>query len=815
MERYLCIHCHFYQPPRENPWLEAVEQQDSAYPYHDWNERITAECYEPNSVSRILGEDKRIERIVNNYSRISFNFGPTLLSWMEEKAPQVYAAILEADRESQKRFGGHGSALAQAYNHMILPLSNRRDKYTQALWGLRDFEHRFGRKPEGMWLPETAVDLESLDVLAELGIKFTILAPHQAAGVRPLGEGGSFHDVGHANIDPTRAYLCRLPSGREISLFFYDGPISRAVAFEGLLSNGEHFAQRLTHGYDEARHWAQLMHIATDGETYGHHHRHGDMALAFALHHIESHKLAQVTNYGEFLERFPPQMEVQVRENTSWSCSHGIERWRSDCGCNSGMHAGWHQGWRGPLRAALDGLRDELQQPCEAETSKLLRHPWQARDEYIRVVLDRSAENVDRFLSEQAGRQLGPEEQVRALQLLEMQRHLMLMYTSCGWFFDELSGIETVQVMAYAGRAIQLAQELFGDRLEQRFLERLAQAPSNLAEHQNGARIYEQFVRPAMVTLLSVGAHYAISSLFETGNGGKASIYGYDVEREDYRLSQAGRARLALGHALIRSRITRESCHASFAVLHLGDHNVNAGVRLFRGPEAYEQMAQEAEAAFLAADMAGTIRLLDRHFEGISYSLRSIFRDEQRRVLRQILAGIMEETEASYRQIYEHHAPVLRFLAELGTPAPRVLQTTAEFVLNSNLRRALTDEDLNLEQVTTLLETAAREKVKLDEAGLSFAMERRLERLTAELEASSFDLPLLERFAGVIRLVEELPFEVNTWRAQNAFYRALQSHYPQMKACQQAREDCREWVRHFEALGELLHMRVEAPATAS
>src|SRR5512147_3234266 len=330
MDRYICIHAHFYQPPRENPWLEAVEMQDSAYPYHDWNERITAECYAPNAASRILDHEGRIVKITNNYARISFNFGPTLLSWMEQNAHRTYEAILDADAISRETFSGHGSAIAQAYNHMILPLATRRDKHTQVLWGIRDFQHRFQRDPEGMWLPETAVDIETLEVLADLGIKFTILAPHQAKQMRKLrashgpqaqpdgqgkssaagsaeaksgtdgGRASQWHVVEGAKIDPTRAYVCPLPSGRSINLFFYDGPISRAVAFERLLANGEGFAARLLNGFYENRKWPQLMHIATDGETYGHHHAHGDMALSYALEHIESTKLAKITNYGEY-----------------------------------------------------------------------------------------------------------------------------------------------------------------------------------------------------------------------------------------------------------------------------------------------------------------------------------------------------------------------------------------------------------------------------------------------------------------------------------------------------------------------------------
>lgn len=333
--RYVCIHQHCYQPPRENPWLESIERQDSAYPYHDWNERIMAECYAPNTASRILDPDHRIVRIVNNYANTSFNFGPTLLSWMESDAPEAYSAVLQADKESRQRFSGHGSAIAQAYNHIIMPLANSRDKRTQIVWGLEDFWRRFGRQPEGMWLPETAVDVETLELLAEHNVRFTILSPYQAWRVRPVGTQ-TWQDVTGGKIDPARAYVQNLPSGRSINLFFYDGPVSQAVAFEKLLDSGEKFAARLMSAFSESRDWEQLVHIATDGETYGHHHRYGEMALSYALHHLESTGMAKITNYGEFLEKFPPKWEAQAHASTAWSCVHGVGRWIDNCGCNSG-----------------------------------------------------------------------------------------------------------------------------------------------------------------------------------------------------------------------------------------------------------------------------------------------------------------------------------------------------------------------------------------------------------------------------------------------------------------------------------------------
>lgn len=807
MERYICIHGHFYQPPRENPWLEAVELQDSAYPHHDWNERIAEECYAPNSASRILGPEGRIIGITNNYAEISFNFGPTLLSWMESNAPAVYQAILEADRESQKTFSGHGSALAQGYNHMILPLANSRDKYTQILWGIWDFEYRFGRKPEGMWLPETAVDLETLEALVELGIRFTILAPHQASRVRPM-DSEEWQDVSEGKIDSTMPYLLHLPSGRPIVLFFYDGHISRAVAFEHLLRSGENFANRLIDAFSNESTWPQLVHIATDGETYGHHHRYGDMALAYALHYIESNNLARFTNYGEYLEKHPPTYEVEIIENTSWSCTHGIEHWRSDCGCNSGRHPGWNQAWRTPLREALNWLRDTLAPKYEEEAGLFLKDPWAARDDYITVILDRSPESVGRFLSEHAARELNDARRIKVLKLMELQRHEMLMYTSCGWFFDDLSGIEAVQVIQYAGRVVQLAEDLFGKDIEPRFLKLLAQAKSNIPKHGDGRRIYEKFVKPAMVDLTKVAAHYAISSLFEE-YGEQTGIYCYGIDLEDNQSFEAGRAKLAVGRFKVASQITQESSTLSFGVLHFGDHNLNAGVRAYEGEKAYQNMIKEVTEAFSTAEFPEVIRQLDKHFGTSTYSLRYLFRDEQRKALDRILESTLVEVEASYRQSYELHYPLMRFFTDLGNPLPRALHAAAEFILNTDLGREFSGDTLDVERIRVLLDEARGWNVDLDTEGLSYMFKRTLERIMERFVFNPDDLSALQELVAAAGIAQAMPFEIDLWKVQNLYYQILWNSYPELqRRAKEGDNTAEEWVVQFASLGEQLSIEV-------
>jgi len=806
--RHVCIHGHFYQPPRENPGLEYVELQDSAYPYHDWNERVTAECYAPNAASRIMDAENRIASITNNYSKISFDFGQTLLSWLQGNAPDVYQSILEADREAIASFSGHGSAMAQAYNHMIMPLANSRDKRSQVAWGVSDFKHRFGRAPEGMWLPETAVDLETLDLLAEFGVLFTVLAPRQASRVRKIGSR-SWKDISGERIDPTRPYLLKLPSRRKIALYFYDGPISKAVAFEGLLDNGQRFAERMMSGFSDERDWPELVHIATDGESYGHHHHFGEMALSYALNHIQENDLAKITNYAEFLERNPPTHEVEIFENSSWSCVHGIERWKSNCGCNSGGHSGWTQEWRGPLRSALDWLRDAVASRYAEKAREFLKDPWRARDEYIHVILDRSPENVDRFLAEHAVRELQKAEEVIVLKLLELQRHAMLMYTSCGWFFDELSGIETVQVMQYAGRVIQLAGEIWGEsELESSFLAKLGEAKSNITEHKNGARIYEKFVKPAMVDIPRLAAHYAIRSIFEE-YGDRADIYSYIAERLDFKRAEAGKMRLVTGRATFTSRITRESATLGFGVLHLGDHNVSGGVRANVHGEEFASITENLHAAFGRADTPEVLTVLHQGFEKNIYSLKSLFRDDQKNILDIILKSSLTEAETSLVQRYELDAPLMRFLADLHVEQPKLFRVLAELALNTQLREALGKEAINADRVQNLLQEAESMNIALDTATLEFVVRRQTELQARAFWTNPDDLTNLARLDAAVILARHMPFQVNLWQVQNLCALKLNGNYGMKRAqAEQGDSDAQSWVGHMTSLAENLDLRL-------
>ncbi|MCA9115063.1 MAG: DUF3536 domain-containing protein, partial [Planctomycetaceae bacterium] len=727
----------------------------------------------PNASARILDGEHRITQIVNNYARISFNFGPTLLAWMETAAPEIYAVIRQADRESRERFSGHSSALAQCYNHIIMPLANRRDKETQIRWGIRDYEHRFGHKPEGIWLPETAVDIETLEILAEHRIRYTILSPYQAGRVRKRG-GRKWHDVSGGRIDPKTPYEQRLPSGRRIALYFYDGPISQGIAFERLLVRGEDFAHRLLGAFTPDRDEPQLVHIATDGETYGHHHTHGEMALAYALDYIEKNNLAKVTNYGEYLDQNRRLPHVEIIENSSWSCIHGVERWKSNCGCNSGR-PGWHQQWRGPLRDALDWLRDEMIPHFEELGRTLLNDPWAARDDYIAVVLNRSPRAIERFLQRNSAKELTAEQRVIVLKLMELQRHAMLMYTSCGWFFDELSGIETVQVIEYAARAVQLAEELFPAKFEDGFRERLALAPSNLPEHENGLKIYDKWVAPAAVDARKVTAHYAASALFEK-YGPSTDIYCYTVEQEESRRQESGRARMAVGRVKVTSHVTGESTDLTYAAILFGDHSLLGGVRSANGRPVYKELVTELTEAFARTDFPELVRTIDRHFDEDQFSLKTLFREEQRRILDMILNTTLERVSGVYRQQYDQQASLMRFLGELGTPVPLEFRTTAQVVLNAEIQKSFQQVPLDRDRILSLLEQARMWQAQLDDAGLKYQLEQTLEGLADELRQRPRVVRTLDALIGAIDVISALPFDISLFHTQNVIYGLLQKH---------------------------------------
>lgn len=776
-KRYLCIHGHFYQPPRESPWLEEIEVEDSAYPYHDWNRRITVECYGPNAASRILDREGHISEIVNNYSEISFNFGPTLLSWMEKREPQVYTHIIESDKISQKERGGHGNAIAQCYNHIIMPLASKRDKVTQVIWGIKDFEIRFKRKPEGMWLPETAVDIETLNILSDHGIKFTILSPHQAHRVRPIGEG-KCTDVSGGGVDPRRPYRVSLGDGKFINVFFYHDRIAHAVAFEGLLGDGEKFTNRLIEGFDSRDENPQILNIATDGETYGHHHRFGDMALAYVLKRTEENGLVKITNYGEYVEKFPPEYEVEIFENTSWSCAHGVERWRSDCGCKTGDNQSWNQRWRKPLRDALNWLKDEVDLIFEKEGVNFFKDVWESRDGYIDIIFDRSRESVEEFFGQFKKREFSDIEKTTALKLLEMERQALLSFTSCGWFFSDISGIETVQVLKYAARTIQLAIELTGIDLEPRFLDMLSFAPSNAPSVENGRAVYENLVKPFFVDLKRAIAHYAITSLFREYEKGE-QIFSFDFQTLDYQKDSLGAVTLLVGRTRVQSKTVWEATQAAFGVLYFGGYDFRCSIKGFLDLPDYERLKGELFRMFLSHSITEVIRAMDAHFTGEYYTLKDLFIDERRKIAEFLLESTLSRYSDIYERIYEENRKLLHFLWSINTPIPSALKVAVEFVLNSRISQAairLLAGEIGVKDIEELAFRVREEENKLgcevNWKGLKEALEKLGEK-NMESMSEYYEARKVEDVLQLIEFSESLKSNLDIWGMQNLFWRLI------------------------------------------
>ena len=763
--KYLCIHGHFYQPPRENAWLEEIELQESAAPYHDWNARICAECYSPNALARVLNGNKELTDLVNNYAHISFNFGPTLLSWMEAKEPEVYQAILEADRQSQQFFSGHGSAIAQCYNHMILPLANGHDKETQIKWGIYDFEKRFGRKPEALWLAETACNTETLEILAANGLKFVILAPGQCARVRKIGDK-KWQEIG-AGVDPKRAYLCNLPSGLKITLFFYDGPISQGIAFSDTLSSGEKFAARLLSTYNNSDE-PQLMHIATDGETYGHHQKFAEMALAYCLKTIQEKPDVQLTVYGEFLEKNPPKYEAQIQENTSWSCFHGVERWRADCGCNSGMHNGWHQKWRGPLRAALDFIRDEMIKTFENVGREYFKDVWAARNDYIELILDRSLDAQHKFFLRHATEKAWNDRST-ALKLLEMQRMALLMYTSCGWFFDEVSGLETTQIMQYACRAIELNHQLSGIDLEPQFIKMLEEAPSNLPELKNGATAYIRYVKPQAASLEKMALSHIVTLLAdETTNPHTA--YACDVLQYEPVKFSAPNITLWQGRITLKSRITLEEKKIPFAILRRGSAHLVCAA----GTDYPSSTFTQLKSLFETQKYEECATLIRQQFKE-QVPLTAMFIDVRRKVVEQVLKRMDEGTSQAFTTLFEKQYPIVRGLQLLGTPIPQTFLNAAAFVLSNDLVAEFRAADINVNDVEELMEDVKTLGLDVSKGPVAQAVTDKLTFLAFSFARDPHNKMTSHKLVEFLNYTEIFGFSPDTVKAQEFVYFGLKS----------------------------------------
>ncbi len=807
----VCIHGHFYQPPRENPGLETVEREESAAPWHDWNERITAECYEPNTEARILDDEGRIARIVNNWSKIAFDAGPTLLSWLERSRPVVYRAILAADRESASRHGGHGNAIAQAFHHAILPLCSSRDKRTQVAWGARDFELRFSRPTEGMWLPETAVDLETLDVLVDHGIRFTVLAPRQARRVRE-SQGAAWIDVGAKPLDTRRPYHVRLPSGRTIAVFFYDGATSQAIAFEDLLASGARFEKRLHDAFSKLPRGPELVSGARDGEAFWHPHHFGGIARAGARDASQRGERARLVNWGEALALFPATAEVELVESSSWSCAHGVDRWKGGCDC--GVDPVHGAPWRQPLRDALEFLRDQIAHPFEEAAGRLLTDPWAARDAYVDVIVHRSPETIDAFFAAHARGPLSAAERTRALKLMEMQRHALHMFTSCGWFFADVAGREGQLVLGFADRVIELGEELFGQDLGAEFRARLARAKSADAEIGDARTLYDSKVRTRRADAARVAMNAAIGALFD--EDATRELPAFTVATSAVARETNGRATLATGRLSVVSRVTLDRSEFAFAAAHLGGHRVSAGV-VPVAPVALVPADPDPAfgdallATFRSGDFPAFLKEIDRALPGAVHSLRALLDDDRLRVVERILERTVAGIESELLRIHEDQRPLLRFLSDLAMPVPRALRVAAEFALGRELREALDARPAEVERVKSLLHVSRAENVALDARDLSFAFDRAVERVVARAAERVDNLELLLRLEQLVRVGSEFPFGVDLRRVQNLCFHLITDHLATARdRARRGDVDAAEFAARVTELSRLVRVRVPA-----
>jgi alpha-amylase/alpha-mannosidase (GH57 family) len=683
--RPFVLHAHFYQPERMNPWTGVLDPEPSAAPHRDWNQRIHDECYRPNAVARIFDQQRRVERIVNNFERLSFNIGPTLLRWMEEAEPRTYARVVDGDWRAVARTG-HGNAFAQAYNHMILPLANEHDRRTQMAWGMADFRHRFGRPATGLWLPETAANAATLDTLVETGVAFTVLAPHQAHRVRR--QGGEWHEP-PGGIDTGRAYrhVHSDGSGRSVSIFFYDGHLAQSLAFDPATVDAAILLDRIEHagaGRDG------LVHAALDGETFGHHHPFAELGLAYALFEGAQDRGLRPTSYSAWLAEHPPTDEVEIvpGEGTAWSCTHGVGRWIRDCGCTTDALPEWNQKWRAPLREALDVVRDAGLALFEDRGGELLRDPWRARDDYIHVLL--GTWTPAQFLERHAVRHLSDSERVDLRTMLEAQRHAMVMYTSCGWFFGDVSGIETVYVLRFAARVLGLLDEL-GVRGQVRggMLERLGEARSNKAGVGSAADIWRHQIEPSVVTPVRVAAHQSLLAHIRSEGtrqgAGPIRAAGHLVTFTGRRSDTRGRLGLTTARLNVTSQATLRSVDLAVAALHLGGLDFHGVVGPDPGTDRYGEASAAVWEAFPTAPVARLIRLVSERFSGEEFGLEHVLPEGRQAIVGAVFSDLSARFREAYALLYHDHRRILEMLTAAGYELNRDLRAAAELTLAAEL----------------------------------------------------------------------------------------------------------------------------------
>ena len=776
---YLTIHGHFYQPPRENPWTGKIELQPEAAPFHDWNDRILIQCYQPNAMARIVDSHGRILEIVNNFRLLSFNIGPTLFEWLERHAPVVYHRILEGDRLSLLERSGHGNALAQVYNHMILPLAREEEQRTQIRWGIYEFKKRLGRDPEGMWLPETAANPRTLEILIEEGIRFTILAPGQAEKMRRMGSAhAEWENVPQGSIDPTRPYrfFHSKDSGRSLDLFFFDRPLSGEVSFGDLLFDSKKFLDKIVRAHRAERHHPELISIACDGETFGHHKAFGERVIAFLLHEEAERHGFKRTNFAEFLEKFPPQFEVKIKagEGTSWSCAHGVGRWKEDCGCHTGGLSGWNQKWRSPLREAVRFLEERLAQLYEKESKNFLRDPWEARDRYIELVLDRSPESRKKFFGKYAKRALTPAEEIQALKLLEMERFAMLTETSCGWFFNDVSGIETVQILRYAARALELAAGSGAAGLEKEFVDYLRLAKSNRPEVGDGAGVWEKYVKPSRILPEKVVSHFAFRKFFDLPIS-REEFYGYELQEGESERESAGGMTLLMGVVELTGKIIPESQKFTYAIFQKELSLIQCFVRKQASPDEFHKLNVRPLTDLRRGNAEALAHHLGESFGAAPVLLRDLFPEERDEILRVLSRQMREDYYRAAMHFYEENRPWAQLFHEAGRPVPEEFRRLIEWMMGERLLEWAKKLDAGgaFEEVLRGAQAIGEEARS---SGFSVRLEPTVQFLSARLNGwieklfQGSPVELVERIDKILAFAKELQMELRNQIAQELFF---------------------------------------------
>ncbi len=842
------VHAHFYQPPRENPWTGRIPRQDSAHPAHDWNERITDECYRPNARSRLLGADNRIDEIVNNYAFMSFDFGPTLLTWLEHRAPRVYEQIIEGDRISQRLHDGHGNAIAHVYNHVIMPLANFRDKRTQIVWGLRDFEWRFGRKSESIWLAETAINLQTVRMLIEFGIRYVVLSPYQALRTRPLDRSRGWTDASGGKVDPRQPYRCFLKDARRrrvedrfLDVFFYDGPLAADVSFAHLLRSAPAYAERIQQAGADLNGGPGLVSVATDGEVYGHHEPFGDMCLAYLARREAPRRGIELTNYGRYLDLHPPTQEVDLNfgdqdEGTAWSCAHGVGRWERDCGCSTGGREGWNQRWRTPLRRGFDAVRDRLAETFLEKVSPLVHDPWAVRDDYVLALLDPKPEARRALLEQHAQRELSGRERQCLWSLLESQRFAMYMYTSCAWFFADISGIETVQNMAYARRAIELARPWLRLDLEEMLLDYLADGRSNIPAMGHGADVYRRFVLPQRVLPESVAGGVSICAGVLGGRPPERE-FRYRIHTESFAGTHGDLATAEVGadddgpasvHAVLRLT-HRDTEEEHFFETHLY-RSAPGDLRCYVLPIAGEQ-GQPIEPRFPGTPDEAQVRAAGG---GAPMTLSNLVAENRTQIIETAYEKILLAAEALLERLFEQGRDLIATCREANVETPPVLRAAAghvltrrlsdkAFALEQSLRERLgsgpqRSEDAHvlvaeeqarkLSEIADLLNFARSNELPVSIDALVAAYGRVIQELLEKLQESP-DCLWAQQCEEVIRSSYDLHFPLDRRPLEDLGYRVLWKHRDRLRswAHSSSETDARCW-QAFEALAVALQLNI-------